>query len=271
MRQKNFTGISTPETAWQNSSDWYDTLVGSSGHYFHDRIIWPKGLPLLNITAEDRVLDIACGQGVLSRMIDGKIPYTGLDASHSLIKSAQKQKLSDRHEFILADVTKKFPLNDKTYTRATIILALQNLAEPEKCLLEISRHLVNQGKLLIVLNHPHFRIPKHSSWEIDQSIDRQYRRVDKYLSLLKIPIDMNPGKSSSLPYKKRRQETQKNYTYSFHHSLHDYSRMLKAANFKLLEIQEWASDKVSKGPAAWRENQARAEFPLFMAILAEKN
>ncbi|MFS8563077.1 MAG: hypothetical protein LVR00_01585 [Rhabdochlamydiaceae bacterium] len=116
-----------------------------------------------------------------------------------------------------------------------------------------------QGKLLIVLNHPCFRIPRQSSWGVDEPKKLQYRRIDRYLSPLKIPIQTHPGKQHDS------QET-----WSFHHPLSDYTRWLQEAGFTIEIIEEWISDKTSTGGHAKMENRSRAEFPLFLAILACK-
>jgi hypothetical protein len=119
------------------------------------------------------------------------------------------------------------------------------------------QHLKKNGKLLIILNHPCFRIPRQSHWGVDLKSKIQYRRMDLYMSEAKIPIQTNPSKSASSAL-----------TYSYHHSLSDYSKLLKAEGFCIDEIQEWCSDKQSEGGAARMENRARKEFPLFLALIA---
>jgi hypothetical protein len=47
--------------------------------------------------------------------------------------------------------------------------------------------------------------------------------------------------------------------------------MLNKAGFMIAKIEEWTSDKESEGKTAKQENRARAEFPLFMAIQAQKS
>lgn len=121
-------------------------------------------------------------------------------------------------------------------------------------------HLKIGGKFLIILNHPAFRIPKYSFWEVDKSKRVQFRRIDKYMKPIEIPISTNPGKGD------RSKET-----WSFHYPISAYSEMLYDNGFVIEKIEEWVSDKTSTGGAADMENKARIEFPLFMAILARKD
>lgn len=246
-------------TSWQNVSKGYIDSVGTSGHYFHQHVVLPNAIRLLNLKSDSTLLDLACGQGVLARTINPSVEYYGLDLAPSLIKFANNSDKNPRHHFKVADVQKLLPLEKKDFTHATILLALQNIENPKEAIRTASKHLVEYGLLLIVINHPMFRIPRQTSWEIDPANKIQYRRVNRYLSPLKIPINANPGKGE-----------QGELTWSFHHSLQDYVSFLKENRFKIVDLEEWISDKVSRGPAAKMENQSRTEFPLFMALLAEK-
>src|SRR5262249_49920639 len=110
-----------------------------------------------------------------------------------------------------------------------------------------------------VLNHPCFRIPRQSSWQVDSEKKIQYRRLDRYLSPMQIPINAHPSKGE-------RSAT----TLSFHHPLSAYSQWLRDAGFVISCMEEWCSDKVSTGSAAKMENRSRAEFPLFLTLLSQK-
>lgn len=248
------------QTDWENVDRWYDQIVGQVGHYYHRQVILPKLLPLLNLEAFDSpaLLDLACGQGVLARNLPPHVPYWGIDLAPSLIAEAKK-KCRKNHHFLVGDICKPLPIDKQDFTHATILLALQNVAHPEKALAQASHHLKEGGILALVLNHPCFRIPRQSAWGVEESKKLQYRRIDSYLSPQKIPIQMHPGKGKA-----------STTTWSFHHSISDFSRFLADAGFAILLIEEWASDKTSTGPSAKMENRARAEFPLFLTFLAQK-
>lgn len=130
------------------------------------------------------------------------------------------------------------------------------MQDPKISLENAAKFLQPKGRLFIVLNHPCFRIPRQSSWGIDKKKQVQFRRVDRYLSSLKIPIQTHPGKNSTIK------------TWSFHHSLSTYSQYLHQAGFVIEKIEEWCSDKKSEGGRAKMEDFSRLEFPLFLAIQA---
>jgi ubiquinone/menaquinone biosynthesis C-methylase UbiE len=247
-------------TEWEGVDRWYDQIVGQEGHYYHRQVILPKLLPLLQFKDFDSpaLLDLACGQGVLARQIPSHIPYWGVDLAPSLITEAKKKSGQNR-QFVVGDICEPLPLDKHDFSHAAIILALQNVAKPNLAILNASRHLRKGGVLSLVLNHPCFRIPRQSSWGVDTGKKIQYRRVDSYLKPQKIPIQTHPSKGQV-----------SSNTWSFHHSLSDFSRFLADAGFAILLIEEWTSDKISTGAAAKMENRARSEFPLFLTFLAQK-
>ncbi len=249
---------SAAPTSWQGVSSWYNDSVGEGGHYYHQHVVLPGVLKLLDLHAGDALLDIACGQGVLERAIQVPISYLGFDAAGDLIASARRQKTHPDHMFEIGDATKTFPVKDRTFSHAACILALQNIEHPQKLFAQAAANLRSGAKFVLVLNHPAFRIPRQSSWETDEKNKIQYRRINRYLSPLKIPIAAHPGQKNSA------------VTWSFHQPLSAYVQMLTASGFVIDALEEWTSDKQSQGKAAKMENRGRSEFPLFLAIRARK-
>jgi SAM-dependent methyltransferase len=249
---------SSSSTSWQQVSPWYNKLVGQDGHFYHESVVLPGVLRLLDLKSDSRLLDLGCGQGILAKKIPAIAQYLGWDSAPALIRAAQTSVRKPFCEFAVADVTKKVAGAKPVFSHAVIMLALQNMEHPAGALLTASQHLEPGGKLVIVLNHPCFRIPRQSGWGIDEKTKQQYRWQNRYKTEMKIPIEMHPGERNST------------LTWSFHHSLHDYSEMLNAAGFVIAAIEEWTSTKESVGSAAKMENRARSEFPLFLTILAQK-
>jgi ubiquinone/menaquinone biosynthesis C-methylase UbiE len=255
---KNSNNNHSPKSSWQPVAKWYDRSVGSQGNYYHTHIVIPGALRLLHLKNSDRLLDVGCGQGVLARSIPKDVVYAGVDASGSLILSAQRQDRNPKHTYSIGDAAKPIMVHG-TFSKSTLILALQNMESPSEVLKNIARKLDPHGILVIVLNHPCFRIPRQSSWGIDEQNKLQYRKINRYLTPLKIPITAHPGLRQSP------------VTWSYHFSLSDYSRFLFDTGFTMQKIEEWSSDRESEGKAARMENRSRSEIPLFMAIVAVKH
>ncbi len=274
-------------TSWQPVNKWYKGLIRDEGSYYHEHVVIPGTLRFLNLKSGDRLVDLGCGEGILGRKIPKEIDYVGIDISPSLINAAKKLDKNPKHEYVVGDICSPVILNavknpvaysknirdsstefiqslpnglgmTNNFSHACFILSLQNMADPQKALLGASQFLTLNSKLLIVLNHPCFRIPRQSSWGIDEKNKIQYRRINRYLSPLKIPINMHPG------------EQQSPVTWTYHNPISKYSDCLENAGFVIEKIEEWTSDKISVGKAAGMENFSRQEFPLFMAIRGRK-
>ncbi len=245
------------ETDWDSPDRWYDKLVGEKGHYYHQTIIFPNLFKILGTEKIDSWLDLGCGNGVLARHLPKSVEYIGIDAAKDLLAQANLGSPKTAR-FFHCDAAKKLPLEKTDFSHGSFILSLQNMEDGFGAIASASKHLKSGGKLILVLNHPSFRIPRQSEWGYDEKTKIQYRRINGYMGSLKIPISMQPGKKTNFT------------TYSFHNPLSTYTHWLKEASLHILYIEEWSSDKKSEGGRAKAENRARLEFPLFLAIIAEK-
>jgi ubiquinone/menaquinone biosynthesis C-methylase UbiE len=241
-------------TSWEKVGNWYNETVGKNGSYYHQQIILPNLIRLLELKKNSKLLDLACGQGVLARAIYDDVEYLGLDLAPNLIEEARKLDNNPKHSYGVADITRDLPIRNSGFSHGAIVLALQNVKHPFNVIKNMAKHLQPRGRLVIVLNHPSFRIPQHSDWEVKNG--KQYRIVDNYMSPLEIPIDSSPFDN------KNNQQT-----WSFHYPLSAYSEMLGDNGFVIEKIEEWVSNKKSEGGMAAVEDKARKEFPLFMAIV----
>lgn len=247
------------DTSWENSAQWYDQIVGKEGHYYHEHVILPKLEALLGKNPPS-ILDLCCGQGVLARRLPQTTRYMGIDGSRSLIAMAKKRGAKCSFSFYCHNLMEPLELKGPSFSHATCVLALQNLENPLLLLKTAHRYLEDKGTLILVLNHPCFRIPRQSHWTVDEKKKLQSRTVDRYMTPLKIPIHTNPGKAEG-----------SQTTFSFHQPLSFYMHALKEAGFWVLDLEEWCSDKRSQGKNASQENRARQEFPLFLTIVAQKS
>jgi len=244
-------------TSWGSVANWYDGVVNDNDSY-QINVILPNVLRLLAPKKGDRILDLACGQGFFSHALSTSgARVTGVDVSTELINLAKKHA-GHNEEFHIASVDDMSKFDNNQFDAAVSILAIQNIEKIGNVFKEVSRLLKKEGKFFIVLNHPAFRVPGKSSWEIDQKTNTQYRRVDEYMSESRKDMDMHPGNKNN---------TNREITISFHRPLQVYSKSLANAGFAILRIEEWMSHKESeKGPRKAIEDKARREIPLFMCL-----
>ena len=247
------------DTSWNKVAPWYDDLIEGESSY-QSELILPNLLRLFLDIKNKNILDLACGQGFFARAFsEAGASVTAIDAAPALIDLA-KTKPSKNIEYHVAraDV---FPfVKDASVDITVIVLAIQNIENIAGVFKEVSRVLKPNGKFMMVLNHPAFRIPKESSWGWDDDQKMQYRRIDQYLSESRKEIVMHPGEKNSTK------------TISFHRPLQVYMKALVKAGFVLTRLEEWNSHKkCEKGPRQEVEDRARKEIPLFLFMEAQKS
>jgi ubiquinone/menaquinone biosynthesis C-methylase UbiE len=250
------------DSSWQSGSAWYDSIVGHEGHYYHQHVVLPNLQRLLQLPDHGplRLADLACGQGILERLLPQWVDYWGVDLSSNLISLAKERCIHpERAHWVCADATRPMPLPSDSFDRVVVMLALQNMESPGGCLQQISRLLKTGGTAILVLNHPAFRVPTQSDWVTDREKGVRGRRVDRYLSPMKIPLRLHPS-----------QGAQSAVAWAFHLPLSAWSRLAEQAGLGIVRMEEWCSDKQSEGPMADIENRARQEIPLFLALVLRK-
>ena len=245
-------------TSWGTVATWYDKHLESPGTY-HEKVILPNLLRLVDPQKGDVILDLAAGQGHITRALaKNGAQLTGLDISPELIAIAKK-KGGAGITYNVGSAEDLSAFINEQFHKAVIVLAIQNIEYVQKVFTEAARVIKKDGTFHIVMNHPAFRIPKQSSWAYDEKQKLQYRRVDQYLSESRFAIDMHPGMKDSPK------------TISLHRPLQYYIKTLVKAGFVIDRFEEWISHKDSdSGPRAKAENRARKEIPLFLYIRARK-
>src|SRR5690242_7388713 len=81
-----------PTTDWGQVAKWYDQLVGESGSEYQREVVLPGVVRLLGLRPGESALDVACGQGVLCRILHKQgVRATGVDAARELIGLARER------------------------------------------------------------------------------------------------------------------------------------------------------------------------------------
>jgi 23S rRNA-/tRNA-specific pseudouridylate synthase/SAM-dependent methyltransferase len=257
----------TLDTSWEPVADWYDDLLSHRGSDHYRDLILPGSVRLLEVERGSRVLDLACGQGVLARRLAAAgAQVVGIDASPRMIEVARRRTRAAGIEYQVGDARALDPERLGLFDAIACVMALANIEPLEPMLRACARLLRPGGRWVAVLPHPAFRAPRQSSWGWDRAPDGaplQYRRIDGYLSPAQVRIVANPG---GVARGERAVET-----WTFHRPLQSYLRALAAAGLWLDALEEWPSLRTSQpGPRALAENRARREIPLFLALRARR-
>lgn len=245
---------------WDAVAAWYDGWVGKGGSEHHRKLAIPSVLALLDAKKGERVLDIGCGQGVLAPFVAGKgAAYTGVDVSPRLLDYA-RQHHGKHGRFFQADACKlaaSKDLHEGEFDAVVFLLSIQDINPLEDALASASWALKKGGRAVLLLTHPAFRIPRQSGWGFDENRKLNYRRIDRYLTPLPVPMKTYPGQSG--------------VTISFHRPIHAYINGLAAVGLLVDHMDELTTYKTEEGRIHDKAlAAAEQEIPLFMALRARK-
>lgn len=249
------------ETGWDHVADWYLEWVGKDGGEHHRKVTIPAVLDLLNAQAGERILDVGAGSGVLAPAIAATgAHYVGVDVSSTLLRFARRHHGSSGR-FILADARKLHEapeISGMTFDAAVFLLSLQDMDPLAAIFASLDRVLSQKGRVVILMTHPCFRIPRQSGWVWDDERQLQSRRVDRYLSPLVVPVE-TVGTNA------------RGATARFHRPLAEYVESLVAIGLFIERLVEIPGHRIRPpGPRARAENFALKEIPMFLGLRAHR-
>lgn len=243
--------------SWEGVADWYAGWAGPKGSRYHRTLAVPLLLDLLKPRAGEALIDMGCGPGVLAPPVAAEgMGYTGLDLSPSMIGTA-RQRHGQAGRFFVGDATRAAAVPDLrqgSFDAASFLLSIQDIDPLDAALASAARLVRPSGRIVIVMLHPCFRVPRQSGWGWDAGRKLRYRRIDSYLSDLAVP--MQPHLSG------------KGTTRSYHRPLGAYFAALAANGFAVTGLREVRDIERSGVPRA--ERRADAEIPMLMGLRAQR-
>ncbi len=239
-------------TSWEQVATWYDGWVGKEGSYYHREIALPRTLELLNLRNNEFLLDVGAGTGTLApHVLKTGCTYVGLELSSTFVKIAKKYH-SPNARFLEGDIcsSQLHTLLQQPFDAVVFLLSLQDMEPLDIVFKNVCDLLTANGRMVIFMIHPCFRIPRQSGWGFDEKRKLHYRRIDRYLSPLAVPMKTYQGHT----------------TRSYHRPLQEYVQALLNAGFQL-DAWEEIADSRRKPNGQKNPNE---DIPLFLALRAYK-
>ena len=252
------------QTHWDPVAKWYNGWVGKKGSLYHRAVALPTVMALTDPKPGELLLDLGCGQGVLApHVLKRGARYQGVDGSRTLVQLARRHhgenpKGKGAAQFILGDVRKLSSLPEvqaKSADVAVFMLSIQDMDPLDEVLAAAAWALKADGRIVIFMLHPAFRVPRQSGWGFDPGRKLTYRRVDGYLTQRAVPMKAYAEVSA------RASGT----TMSFHRPLSAYVNTLSDLGFWLERLDELPDPNVDKNT-----KRETLDIPLFAALKARK-
>ncbi len=147
---------------WDQKAEFWDNLHGDEGNHFHRTLVGPATERLLALQPGERVLDIACGTGVVARRLaelGGHV--VAVDFSPALIARAQArgQRSGEPIHYGVADATDEealVALGEGHFDAAVSTMALMDMPEIAPLFRAVRRLLKPGGRFVLATAHPAF-------------------------------------------------------------------------------------------------------------------
>jgi len=164
---------------------WAEKGVGEGMDNPHRRII-QLAVPKMDLAANDRVLDLACGAGLASRLMatsSGRPLVVGMDISDGMLRHAREQSRQLENVTFTCGSAEHIPFPDNFFTRVISVEAFYYFEHQDAVLADLQRVLAPRGRLflLICLYSDH----KDSLSTVDSvNVPVHVRSIAEYTALL---------------------------------------------------------------------------------------
>ncbi len=143
--------------AWDTKAEFWDQLMGEEGNQFHRALVGPATERLLDLQPGQRVLDAACGTGVMARRLRALgARVLGVDGSAQMLHHARQRGPEDI-EYRQVDLQDAAGLAELgTFDAVVCGMALMDIPDPDPLLRAVPRLLEPGGRLVVTVCHPCF-------------------------------------------------------------------------------------------------------------------
>jgi 2-polyprenyl-3-methyl-5-hydroxy-6-metoxy-1,4-benzoquinol methylase len=147
--------------AWNTNAAFWDERMGE-GNDFVELLTWPPTERLLDLRTHERVLDIACGNGLTSRRMAALgAEVTAIDFAPEMIAHAVKRttEYASRIQYGVMDATDEaalLVLGEGRFDAALCAMALFDIAEIKPLFRALARLIRPGGRFVFSMIHPCF-------------------------------------------------------------------------------------------------------------------
>ena len=199
------------KAAWEENAAQWDARMGE-GNDFVELLLWPAVEHLLDVRPGQRVLDIACGNGLTSRRLAALgAQVLAFDFSEAMIAAARRRTegtpLANRIEYRVLDATDADALRSlgaRCFDAALCNMALFDMAEIAPLAQALARLLAADGPFVFSVLHPCFNGAGvvHLAEQEDcdgQIVERYAVKISAYLTPVVRPAAAMRGQQRPQP------------------------------------------------------------------------
>jgi len=163
---------------WEAHADWWiDGFTEGADPEYVEQIL---PLAAAELAGFERVLDLGCGDGQISRLLAGAgARVVGVDSTWNQIRVAYERAGGAAYA---RSEAAELPFVDGSFDAVVACLVFEHIDDVEDAIAEVARVLRPGGQFSFFLNHPLLQTPG-SGWIDDHTVDppEQYWRIGPYL------------------------------------------------------------------------------------------
>ena len=169
------------QQAWDANAGFWDARMAEGNDFFRV-LIWPAVEKLLRPEKGERLLDIACGNGLTSRRLaQAGAQVTAFDFSDAMIELAKKRGGASSIDYQTLDATDRaalLALGRGVFDAALCNMALMDMADIDPLMNLLPTLLRPRGRFVFSILHPCFNNP--ASIQVGEIEDRSGNLVTTY-------------------------------------------------------------------------------------------
>jgi SAM-dependent methyltransferase len=175
---------------WDGNARFWDEQMGADGNDFHLALVRPAVERLLGVVEGQRVLEIACGNGLFARrLVELGADVVATDASPAMLERAREHP-SEGIEYRLLDAARAdqlAALGDGGFDAVVCNMALMDMADVAPLAAALEALLAPSGRFVFSTTHPCFNSQGlrfvHEVEEPDgELVERRGMLITRYLT-----------------------------------------------------------------------------------------
>jgi SAM-dependent methyltransferase len=231
---------------WNEKASFWDENMGE-GNLFQRELIGPATERLLEVNPGDRILEIACGNGVTARRLAALgASVVATDFSEAFLERARARN-TEKIEYRLMDATSEaelLALGGGGFDSAVCNMALMDMVDIEPLLRSLAKLLEPEGRFVFSVQHPCFN--SNAMTMVSEMEDNDGELSTNYSVKLSGYLDVPPVKGAGMP-------GEPNPHYYFHRPLHELFGTCFDAGFVMDAVEEPSlGGEPEDGGPSWR-------------------
>ncbi len=150
------------QATWDANATFWNRVLGETGNRFHQTIVEPSVLHLLDLQPGEHILDVGCGNGAFARTLSQRgANVVASDFSAGLLDHARSYPAEhNQHiEYVLIDATQEaqlLALGMQRFDAVVSTMALMDMATITPLFTAVSKLLKPGGRFVFAMQHPVF-------------------------------------------------------------------------------------------------------------------